>query len=72
MQKINKYQYKCKGEVHSYLPKNHFARRDTQKDFLKYMLKNPFYFIETFQKEPTKENILEEFRLIKNMNMEKI
>lgn len=36
------------------------------------MLKNPFYFIETFQKEPTKENILEEFRLIKNMNMEKI
>lgn len=72
MQKINKYQYKCKGEVHSYPPKNHFVRRDTQKDFLKYMLKNPFYFIETFQKEPTKRKYFGRIQINKNMNMEKI
>lgn len=47
------------------VPKHHFVNRSTQEGFLKYMLKNPYYFKEIFHCEPTKENIIREFALIK-------
>lgn len=49
-------------------------RRNTREKFLHYMTHNPFYFKDQFGKEPTKENILEEYyetqRLINIMDQQ--
>ena len=46
-----------------YKPKKiEFAKRNTKEGFINYMKKNPVYFKETFNQEPTALNILEACR----------